>query len=317
MLDQIGQYLSRNFAMIFFGSLVTGLIFQTASAMIHPFMLYLLMAAVYLNFLKVDFAVIKKELKNWPYQMYLLLYSLVIIPAAGFYLAAAAADVFGLKPEWALGALLLFGSPTGAVVPTLNLLMNGRVERTLLNLITTAIVVPLTLPLLVSLLAGQTIGFDPMAMSLFLAQLIIVPLVSALATKKLSPGFVINIQPHVAPLSIIPLSLVIVGAVAGLRGQIVDHPVLLFEILSVSTALFLFIFTASWFLSFKQDASDKVCLSSLATWTNIGLAIVVASEFFGQTMPRVVLFVTICEIPWNAGFLPAKWFAARVTGKRR
>lgn len=315
MFEQTGQFLSRSFAIIFFGSLVMGLIFQNAAAIIHPYILYLLMAAIYLSFLKVELAVVKTELKSWPYQIYLFLYSLILIPVAAFYFTTLLTGLIDLKPEWAIGALLLFGAPTGAVVPTLNLLMNGRVERTLLNLVMTSIAVPLTLPILVKLLAGHAVGFDPLIMSLFLVQLIIVPLVFAFATKKLAPSFVAKIQPHVAPLSIIPLSLVIVGAVAGLRAQIVNHPALLFEILFVSTVLFLFIFIAGWFFSFKNNASDKICLSSLTTWTNIGLAIVVAAEFFGQTMPLVVVFVTICEIPWNAGFLPAKWFAAKMAGE--
>ena len=48
-----------------------------------------------------------------------------------------------------------------------------------------------------------------------------------------------------------------------------------------------------------------------ATWTNVGLAIVLANEFFRETMPLVVLFTVTSEISWNATLVPGQWLASR------
>lgn len=312
LLRLIAKILTEHFALVLVAALLLGLGVQTLAAWLQPGILYLLMAVLYLGFLKVDYTVMREEIRNWRVILALNAYVLILLPVVLYFLTKTAAQVFGLHSEWEIGVLLLFGAPTAALAPTLALIMGGRFERTLVNVICSSFLVPLTLPALLYWLAGSQVSFSLPRMMLFLAQLILIPWFLSGATARKAPRLREALLPHIAALSILLLLFVVIGAVAGLTRVILESPALLGEVMGVSFVLFPGAFVLGWWLPRGQDRSGRMTTAIIFTWTNIGLAIVVANEFFRESLPLVVLFVALCEIPWNVSFVPAQWFAQRV-----
>ena len=61
-------------------------------------------------------------------------------------------------PEYALGLLLLAGVSTGVSAPFFAALVGAHIPLVLLLTVATSIVLPVTLPFMAKLLAGQTSG---------------------------------------------------------------------------------------------------------------------------------------------------------------
>ena len=63
-MEKISQFITRQFAWLFIIALIVGMLFQPLSEIIKPSIFYVLMAVLFFSYLKVDFSVMKTELKN-------------------------------------------------------------------------------------------------------------------------------------------------------------------------------------------------------------------------------------------------------------
>jgi BASS family bile acid:Na+ symporter len=308
-LQRIGKAIERHFSLLFLAALIVGLAWQDLAAAVQPTIRYGLMIVIYIGFLKDDLSRLKDEFNSWGYHIYLLVLLQVLIPAAMYYLLSALTAPLENSESWALGMLIALAVPAGAVTPSLCLMFNARFERALLILVTTSLSVPITLPLLLRMASGEDAALPLKPIALFLTMIVVLPAIGAALTRRFAPPIVKAIEPRVPLLSVIILSSVVIGAVAGLSKYLVESPALLVEMVAISTLGFAAAYTIGWFACGRPAWQDRMTIAVAATWTNVGLGIVIASEFFAGSL--VLLFVVGTELAWNVMFVPGQWLAAR------
>jgi BASS family bile acid:Na+ symporter len=312
-LQRIGKGIERHFSLVFLAGLIVGLAWQDLAAAVQPTIRYGLMAVIYIGFLKVDLSRLRDELRSWGYHLYLLVLLQLLIPAAMYFALRALTSPLENSESWSLGMLISLAVPAGAVTPSLCLMFKARFERALLVLVTTSMSVPITLPLLLRLASGEDAALPLKPIAIFLTTIVVLPAVGAAVTRRFAPPVVRAIEPRVPLLSVIILSSVVIGAVAGLRKYLVESPALLVEMILISTASFAVAYAIGWFAAGRPAWQDRMTVAVAATWTNVGLGIVIANEFFAGSL--VLLFVVGAEIAWNVMFVPGQWIAARFNRK--
>lgn len=307
LLYQFESILTRFYSLVLIASLGTGLIFPRICDALTPFILPGLMLVIYLGFLKTDYTVLRKEILNAKRQLWLVFFCLILLPSILFLLVRALEILVGTHTAWGTGILLLFASPVAALGPTLALVMHGHFERTLCTLILTSLVAPFTLPLLLSFWVGESMDLNVLSMTFFLAQLILIPFAAAQITLRFAKPIQKKLNPHTASLSVLFLCVVVIGGISGLTEIILNNPKMVLEgILVASICLFL-AYLIGWFFHLPGTSlAERSTLAIVATWTNVGLSIVFAKQFFPNS--DILLFVILAEIPWNLSFAPAQFF---------
>lgn len=312
MFSRLERFFETQFPLISFFALALGIFVDPVARFFNPLIFYVLMGALYFNFVKMDFSVLTREIKAWPYQIYLTVYTLLALPILMHTLVRALRFFLPLPADTALGTLLFFAAPTAVIAPTLTLLLKGRFERALLNLFLTSLLVPITLPFLVYILERSAVRLDYVHMTGKLTLMIFAPLALALLTKRLAPALHSQLRSHAPFLAILFLAFLTIGGVYGVRKIVVENTRLVALFLGMVVLLMIVSFALSWFFSFKRANADRLTLAACATWTNVSLALVVANEFFRESRPLSILFIVASFFPWNLGFFPMKWIAARL-----
>jgi BASS family bile acid:Na+ symporter len=311
LLATFESIIVRYFSFILMTGLGVGLLFPGLCEALAPFVLYLLMLVIYLGFLKTDYTILKREIRNGKCQLWLSTFSLILLPSLLFLVVKGLERSLGTNPAWGIGVLLLFASPGAAIGPTLAYILRGRFERTLCSLILTSMVAPFTLPLMLSFWVGETIEVDLQRMTLFLIQLILLPFIAAQVTRRYAKPLERSLKPHTASLSVFLLFLVILGAIEGLSEKITSNPQKVVEGIWVASACIFLAYVIGWCLHPpKASLADRSTLAIISSWSNIGLAIVFAKQFFPNS--DVLLFVILAEIPWNCSFAPAQMFVRKM-----
>ena len=139
----------------------------------------------------------------------------LVLPWVAFALALG----FGLRPELAVGLMLLAASPGGATANIYSHLARGDVA---LNITLTAInslLCLLTLPLILNLSlehfmgAGQYVP-PPVAKVVEVAAIILLPVAAGMAVRRFAPGFAAASAKPLRLLSVLVLALLVTAAVA-------------------------------------------------------------------------------------------------------
>ncbi|WFB36261.1 bile acid:sodium symporter [Kiritimatiellota bacterium B12222] len=315
MFIHLESLILRHFSLILIAALALGLALPSLANALAPVIMPVLMIVIYLGFLKTDYQILAQEIRNLKRQLWLNCFCLLLIPSLLFGVTKGLEIFAGTHPAWGTGVLLLFACPIATVAPTLALVMHGHFERTLSSLILSTILAPFTLPLLLSFWLGASIDLSFLDMSFFLLKLILIPFVAAQISSRLFPSLHHRLKPHTASLSILLLTLIVIGAVAGLASIVKENPTHILEGIAVASGCMLLAYLIGWFLQPKTASfADRSTLAILATWCNIGLSIVFAKQFFPHS--DVLLFVVLAEIPWNMAFAPAHAFVRRQAAKQ-
>lgn len=197
------------------GSLAAGVAWPGPAARLAPAMPYILMAFLLLAFLRVEVRGVGQTLAGYPGKIGLLVVcKLVLWP---FLVHPAVA---WLTPEYGLGAVLLAGVSTGLSAPFFTGLVGGDMGLVLVMTVSTTLLLPLTLPLMTKLLAGQALTMNLMEMVGLLTALIFAPLVAALTLRRWLPRVSATLDRRAFPLSLLLLAGLNLGA-AGLYAPLV------------------------------------------------------------------------------------------------
>jgi predicted Na+-dependent transporter len=210
--------------------------------------------------------------------------------------------------------LLLFSAPTAVLAATFTLLFNGKFERSLLNMVVTSFLAPLTMPFMLSTVAGSYVEFDYGLLTSTLFMVIIVPFFAAMLTIKLLPKAKRIMTAHIPSVSVVLLVLVKVGALAGFRDIIFNDIGQFFSLLFLSFACLVVVFIFGWFTLWRASGTDKITIALITTWSNMGLALGIGNMLFKDTNPEVVLFLTVIVLPWHLSLVLVKMLARRVNG---
>ena len=149
----------------------------------------------------------------------------VLLPMIGFALAST----WPLAPELALGVMLIAAAPGGVTSNALTAFAGGDVALSISLTAVTSVVSVATVPWIVVLSHHQLMGSDSLgdfsvaSTALQLFAIVTLPVILGLLTHHLARSAVRRLRPRANALSMLLFVLVLLGAVAGERDNIVPY----------------------------------------------------------------------------------------------
>ncbi|MEV0878677.1 bile acid:sodium symporter family protein [Micromonospora echinofusca] len=169
-----------------------------------------------------------------------LVCQMLVLPAICLGLVLAA----DLRPELAVGMMLLAASPGGSTASLYSHLFKGNVALNVTLTAINSVLALFTLPLVVNLSVAAFMGSDSSLGLQFdkviqVFALVLIPIVIGMAVRRRRPEFAARMQRPVKILSVVVLAVVITGAVLGVKDEFaatigaVGLVALLFNLLSL------------------------------------------------------------------------------------
>ncbi|MGC4789773.1 bile acid:sodium symporter family protein [Micromonospora sp. DT178] len=170
-----------------------------------------------------------------------LVCQMLILPAICLGLVLVA----DLRPELAVGMMLLAASPGGSTASLYSHLFKGNVALNVTLTAINSVLALFTLPLIVNLSVAAFMGSDRSLGLQFdkviqVFALVLIPIAVGMAVRRRRPGFALRMQRPVKILSIVVLVVVITGALLGIKDELaatigaVGLVVLLFNLISLA-----------------------------------------------------------------------------------
>jgi len=256
---------------VLYGSLLAGIVFPGASVVASGTIHYLMMTLLFLAFIKISPAVVGQALmSNWAGIIWGTLLRLVIAPAAAYWTTLA------LYPPLALPILLLAGASTGVSSPFFTSLCRGNISYCLVMAVVTSLILPLSLPAMVRLLAHATLDYDLAAMAQFLAIIIFAPLGAAFLFRALAPGRIEPLNRASYPISLVVVAGINFGALGRYVPYLKTNPEQILYCALFSIGLALVLALLGWSFARNRSWADRVAASGSQVWVNNILIIALA-----------------------------------------
>ncbi len=150
---------------------------------------------------------------------------LIIVPLVGFALTM----VFPLKPEIAIGIMILAACPGGPTSNLISHLAKGDVALSVSLTAFSSFITILTIPFIVNfaltrfLDAGQIIELPVLETIMQIFVIIVIPIVIGMVIRKYKEGFALRMEKPVRKASAIVIALVILGVVIKERSNLVSY----------------------------------------------------------------------------------------------
>ena len=292
--------LSNSYVFILSLALVGGLFFSTHTIHLAPHITIFLAIIFFLTALKIDLKEIWKCLDDKKLLIITNLLMLVIFPIAVYYLALF------VYPKLAIAFLILAAMPSGMTAPLLTEICGGKQSLALVLSITTSLLAPFTIPLMIKLLAGATVVVSFSSMSLSLAKIIFIPFILANIIKYFWEKQIKKTYKTFKPISIMLMGAIIMGVIAKQATNIMKFENEYLIYLGLLFAFFIFIHVISYVVIFWKNKKERIATTISLTYFNFTLAIYLAGEFFNE--PHIVIFVILSVIPWAILLVPFKYY---------
>lgn len=291
--------LLESYVLILFIALFVGLVFADAIAPISAYGPFLLAAIFFVSALKIDFKEVRRCFRD-PWMIIVTnVIMLLVFPTLIYGLSLA------VLPQYAIAFLILAAMPCGMTCPLLAEVTGGKQDLALVLTVTTSLLAPLTIPLILGFFAGSevAVSFSSMFMTLF--EVVILPIALANIVKALWDKKISAASYAFKPVSITLLGLLIMGIVAkqahtileALRGSFLISLVALFF-------LFAFFHLIGYVATPWRPRPDRLTVSVCLTYMNFTLAIFLVGEFF--TDSNIVVPVILSTLPWSLMIVPYK-----------
>lgn len=256
---------------VFSCSLLSGIAFPEASAIVTDSLKYLLMGLLFLSFLKISLAdVIDALRRNWSGMISGTVLRLVLAPALAYGVTAA------LYPPMALPVLLLAGVSTGVSAPFFTAVCRGNISYTLVMAMVTTMLLPFSLPLMVRVLSDASLNYDLTAMGLFLAMIIFVPLGASGLLKTMAPRLVQPLNRYSYPLSLIVIAAINFGALGRYVPYLQANPQQIVIAFICALLVALVYGALGWVAIRTHNLADRIAASGSQVWVNNMLIVALA-----------------------------------------
>ncbi|HTY24101.1 MAG TPA: hypothetical protein VMC85_13285 [Desulfomonilaceae bacterium] len=267
---------------VIFGSTLLAVVFPDVGAVFQPYLLYIMMFILFLSFMKIDFHVL---LDTSPRAMLglakLVVIKLLVLPVLLYWIT------IWIIPDYAVPVLLLSGVSTGVVGPFIATLVNAEVSQVARMVVVTSVLVPISLPGLVKLLAGADISIPLELMVWMLAVAIFVPMAAVLFMRRFLPGVLHAMDKLRFPLSLGAFAATNFGVFSQYSSFFYQNVGQILMAVAVAYVLSVIYYFIGFVVSPKQKPVDKLAAGvSLAIVNNV-LVIVFSSQFFGPLSPTL------------------------------
>lgn len=282
-----------------------GVAFPGPSSIFSPFVIYFMMTILFLAFLTIDFAALVRirgtdltKTAVW------VVMKLLVMPLTVWLLCR------WLAPSLALPALLLTGVSTGVTAPFFSNLLGADTTRVLQLTVISSLLVPISLPALVQVLAGAEFDIPYWHMTSMLLQVIFIPLAAALLVKLFMPRLLELLNKVRYATSVTLFCVINLGVFSTYAEFIAAH-----QEQVAYTALAAFILAGlyiAWGLALGLLSGRR--LNGLTgavgmTYINNVLIVVFAARFFG---PEAPLLAAAYLLPYFFMIIPLRWAKKRL-----
>lgn len=288
--------IEKYFWVLLLAGVVIGL-WYPVSDILMPLVKPILMAMLFLVFLKTDPLHILESIKDYKLMTYIVLVYMFAIPIV-FYLAA---KIF--YPGLAAGVLLLTSMPAGVSSPTLTDIVKGNTPLSVSIVIVTALVAPFTVPLLFWFFNFRDLSIDPAMILKDMAIIVFLPLIIAHLVKKYFNPDVKDKDHLFTATNIILLFILVYAVISAQHEVILGGSLKIVKQVVILYVMFIILHAVGYLMGFKLNKKSRTSLAVGKAYMNNGMAIVLAASHFDST---VLVFVILSEIPWNTLLGPFK-----------
>jgi BASS family bile acid:Na+ symporter len=287
---KISHFIEKYFWVFLIAGIMTGL-WQPVELHSPKYLPKLLLGGMlFFVFLKIDVFTVVEKMKNYKMMIYIALVYMIIIPALAF-LAVRPFD-----RQLALGILLLAAMPAGVSTPALTDILRGNISLAMSIAIVTQMIAPFTVPLLFWMIGSKGLEINKLMLLRDIAIMVFTPLVLAQVIKKYFPDIVGRNQHMFTSANVLLLFMFVYVAISSQRKVILDNPANLIWKTAVLYLVFIILHVIGYMICYRESKEDKIAISVAAAYMNNGLAIVLASTYFG---PDILVLMVLSEIPWN------------------
>ncbi len=248
----------------------------------QPFVTIFVMALLFLGFTRIDFKQLLDISSSTLYRLTILATTkLIILPVSLFWLTSL------VSRDYAVPVLLLSGISTGVVAPFMAVLVFADAAMVVRMVVVTSLLVPVSLPCLVKLLAGTEIAIPVWLMIKTLCIVILIPIFLVAFFKRTLPLVIEFINKIHFPFSLCLFAAINLGVFSKYSDFFFERVGDVFILLFLAYVLAA-IYCATGFLMFPRAQRKKrvAAAISLALMNNV-LVIVFSSEFFGPLSPAL------------------------------
>ncbi|MBI4797547.1 MAG: hypothetical protein HY794_02170 [Desulfarculus sp.] len=292
------------------GGVLAGVLVPGASGGLRPAMIYFLMGLLFLSFLRLD---LKALLHPGPGVLAeVALWTLVKLVGAPLLLWGLAA---WWLPEWALPVLVLSAMSAGVSGPFFAVMLGADLARVLMVVVATSLLLPVTLPALVRLLAGAEIPVSFWEMFRLLALVIFSPLALLLLVRRLAPVLLRPLERLAFPVSLGLMFLLSAAIFAPFGGHLLERPGQ-FLVATLLSFVLAGAYLGLALLCTRLSGGRLEPLTGQVTlvYINNVLALVFAGRFLDT---QSVLLAGCYLLPYYLALLPLRWLSTRAKAPDR
>ncbi len=285
---------------ILFASLFVGVNFSEQTIHLAPYSTHLLALIFFLAALKIDLKQLISYLKDRKMMFEVNIFMLIALPTVVYFITN------WIYPELTIALVLLATMPSGMTDALLSEIAGGNKNLALVFTVSTSLLAPFTIPLMLKLLLGAAVVVPFMDMAILLGKVIFVPFIIANLLKMMFRKQIDEAYDWFTPVSIILLALLTIGIVAKqsdiIRSALVGGKPMIY--LALLFTFFIGIHLISYLMVFWRNHTDRIAITICSTYMNVTLAIYLADKFFTGT--NVVAPVILAILPWSLLLVPFK-----------
>ena len=269
---------------------------------ISPYVVYGMMAVLYMSFLRLDFKSLVRVTPGGAFEvLFWTAVKLFAVPVAAWALARAAV------PQMALPVLLLSAAPVGVTAPFFADVLGANMHRVLQMVVASSLLAPLVIPFLVRALMGAEINMPYGVLMRSLMFILFIPMGLALATRLFAPRLVSVLGKVQFPLNLAIFFTINVGVFAKYSDFIMTHRDKVLLVMAVAFILALAYGLGGFYLARINRNLEGLTGGVGMTYINNVMIVVFAADFFGPESP---LLSALYMIPVFIMLLPLRRLAA-------
>lgn len=294
------QFIEKYFWIFSSTGLLMGLVCPIKNDSLMLLLKPFLMLMLFFVLLKTDIAYIFHLTKQYKLILFIVTMNMIGIPLLLYWII----DLF--NPILAIGILLITAMPAGVTTPALTDIVKGNTALSASIVISTTIIAPFTVPL-VFLMIHNDLSINSWLLFKDLIVLIFVPMLISQSVKKYLPKFIDAKVFLFTSINILLLSLMIFIIFSSYRSVMLGYSLKIFWYIGFLYIIFIILHLFGFLIGLREDRKGKIAITIGSSYLNIGMAIVLAVEYFE---PFILALAVFAELPWYTLLFPYKKFLA-------
>lgn len=284
------KIIEKNFGLVLLVSAILAFLFPEYYLWGENYTDVMLMFALFLGCLKIDFTEILHLKNNIKKLVIFVLLNLILFPII-FYLISPYLNI-----DIRLGLFLLFAASGAVVTPLLASFLGLKILWAMVFVSLTSVLMPFTLPVLTKIFFSISLDVSLFSMMVFLAKIVFIPLFLSIIFRKYLTKFTKQILKVSGFIGILDMA-IFLGILIAINQPFLSVNLFAFNTIPILGLLFLTSLSRFLFGYFMpgENNQEKWTNSLMFGNMNNGLIILLAAKFFN---PQVLFVVLLSEIPW-------------------